>query len=133
MTLPQRSPDPETGSLPASGDGRSAHGRHWRATAAAAGGIAAALFASLCCIAPLLFVALGVGAGLASTFEPLRPGLATLTVGLLALGFYIVYRRRKTQVGTECAARPYPPSGRRDQALLWISAAVALALLRFPE
>ena len=38
--------------------------------------VAAALLGSLCCVGPLVFVALGVGAGLASTFEPLRPVFA---------------------------------------------------------
>jgi len=36
-------------------------------------GVTAAFLGSLCCVGPLLFVTLGVGAGLASTFEPLRP------------------------------------------------------------
>lgn len=48
-----------------------------RSLAAGAGGVGAATLGSLCCIGPLLFVTLGGGAGLASTFEPLRPEWAT--------------------------------------------------------
>ena len=40
------------------------------------GALGAAIASSLCCTGPLLYVALGVGgAGLAGTFEPLRPWL----------------------------------------------------------
>lgn len=58
------------------------------------GAVTAAVFGTLCCIGPLLFVTLGVGAGLASTFAPLRPLFGLLTVGMLGVGFYTVYGRR---------------------------------------
>ncbi len=103
---------------------------------ASAGGILAALLGSLCCVGPVLFVTLGVGAGLASALEPLRPVFGVLMVGLFGLGFYTVYGRRRATAdateasegecasGTACAV---PRS--RDKALLW--GAVALALLRW--
>ena len=41
---------------------------------ATTGGVAAAIASALCCAGPLVAVALGLsGAGLAATFEPLRP------------------------------------------------------------
>src|SRR5688500_18447153 len=82
-----------------------------RGLAAAAGAIGAAFLASLCCVGPLVFVTLGVGAGLASTFEPLRPVFTFLTVALLAVGFYVVYGKKPavadaasgTATGAACA------------------------------
>jgi len=60
---------------------------------ASAGAVGAALLSALCCMGPLLFVTVGVGAGLASAFEPFRPFLTFLTFGFLALGFWTVYGR----------------------------------------
>ncbi len=45
-----------------------------KATMTAFGGVGAAVGSALCCAGPLVAVTLGVsGAGLSSTFEPLRP------------------------------------------------------------
>jgi mercuric ion transport protein len=97
----------------------------------------AAFLASLCCIGPVLFVTLGVGAGLASRFEPLRPVFSILTVGLLAIGFYTVYGRRpanKTGLSRDVDGACIAPRSRtRDKALLWIATLVALLLLTFPQ
>lgn len=114
-----------------------------RGLAAAAGAIGAAFLASLCCVGPLAFVAFGVGAGLASTFEPLRPVFTVLTVALLAVGFYVVYGKKpaaaSTTTGAACAPDgtcAVPRSSRdrtRDKLLLWIAAVVALVFLTFPR
>ncbi|MBI4539041.1 MAG: mercury transporter MerT [Gemmatimonadetes bacterium] len=102
---------------------------------ASVGGLGAAVLASLCCIGPLLFVTLGVGAGLASTFEPLRPVFTALTIALLGVGFYVVYGPRPVSApaesgqGASCAA---PPGRRRDRVVLWAATLVAAALWSFP-
>lgn len=114
-----------------------------RGLAAAAGAIGAAFLASLCCVGPLAFVAFGVGAGLASTFEPLRPVFTFLTVALLAVGFYVVYGKKPTAAdaatsaacapdGT-CAVPRSPRDRTRDKVLLWIATVVALVFLTFPH
>jgi mercuric ion transport protein len=100
--------------------------------------IIAAFLASLCCIGPLVFVFLGVGAGLASTFEPLRPVFTVVTVVLLALGFYAVYGRRQAARADAGACEPdgtcrVPRRRRRDEVLLWLATALAIALLTFPQ
>lgn len=99
--------------------------------------IGAAFLASLCCIGPVLFVTLGVGAGLASRFEPLRPVFTILTVGLIAVGFYTVYGRRpEEKTGVSCDVGGVcivPRSRTRDKVLLWIATVVALVLLTFPQ
>ncbi len=102
------------------------------------GAVVAALLASLCCIGPVLFVTLGVGAGLASTFEPLRPVFVALTVALVAAGFYVVYGRKPAMVGEAEGCEPgqacaVPASRRRDKVVLWVATIVALVLLTFPQ
>lgn len=108
-----------------------------RGAMASIAAIGAAFLASLCCIGPILFVTLGVGAGLASQFEPLRPVFVVLTIGLLAMGFYSVYGRRPA-VGTAAArgvvsSCAIPRSRTRDKVILWIAAAVVLIVLTFPQ
>lgn len=110
---------------------------HRGTVAASIGAIGAAFLASLCCIGPVLFITLGVGAGLASRFEPLRPVFTVLTIGLLALGFFTVYaRRRGAAVGAPCDVEGscrVPRSRTTDKVLLWIAALVVLLLLTFPR
>lgn len=102
------------------------------------GAVGAAFLASLCCIGPLLFVTLGVGAGLASAFEPLRPVFTAATVALLAVGFYVVYGKRPPAVAPDSARAPgeacvIPRNRTRDRVLLWVATVVALLLLTFPQ
>lgn len=108
-----------------------------RSRAASIAAVGAALLASLCCIGPVLFVTLGVGAGFATRFEPLRPLFTFLTIALLGLGFYSVYGRHRATMSAAsgdgdgtCAV---PRSRRRDRILLWIAALVALVVLTFPQ
>ena len=107
-----------------------------RGLVAAAGAVGAAFLASPCCVGPLIFVAFGVGAGLASTFEPLRPVFTVLTVALLALGFYVVYGQRPAAADAACAPDgtcAIPRNRTRDKLLLWIATVVAVAFLTFPR
>ena len=103
---------------------------------ASAGAVLAAVGASLCCIGPLLFVTFGVGAGLASTFEPLRPLFTALTVLGLGIGFYTVYGRKpKAQAGDACcapaAACAVPRSRTREKVLLWGATLLAVLFWSF--
>lgn len=99
---------------------------------AALGAVAAAIGASLCCIGPLLFVTLGVGAGLASAFEPLRPLFTGLTVLGLVIGFYVVYGWKPAAApcgpGDTCAT---PRNPRRDRLILWIATLLAVLFWSF--
>jgi hypothetical protein len=84
---------------------------------------------------PLLFVTLGVGAGLASTFEPLRPIFAVVTLGLFAFAFYSVYgprRRASSHAGATGDDCPVPRDRRREKVVLWGAALLALVLWTFP-
>lgn len=108
-----------------------------KALLAGIAGIGAAAMASLCCAGPLLFVTFGVGAGLASTFEPLRPLFTILTVLGLGLGFYTVYGRRpRLPAGNVCApgrACVLPRSRTREKVLLWGATILALVIWSFPS
>jgi mercuric ion transport protein len=99
---------------------------------AATSGVVAAVVSTLCCAGPLVAVALGLsGAGLAATFEPLRPYFVVVTV--LALGFGFVELRREEkracEPGTLCAS---PIVRRRMKRALWIATIVSIPLLTFP-
>lgn len=100
---------------------------------ATGGAVAAAAAASLCCIGPLIFVALGLGAfGASAVFETLRPYLLSAAVLLLAFGFYRDYFRRSGAAcapGEACATRP---SGRATRAALWVAAFSVIAFALSP-
>ncbi|MEK7350199.1 MAG: mercuric transporter MerT family protein [Nitrospirota bacterium] len=106
------------------------------------GGLSAALLASVCCIGPLVFAALGVGigatgflasaAGLLKGLLPYRPVFIGLTILLLGIGFYLTYGKPQSAVcapGEVCA--PGTRSG-VNRAWFWIVAAFALVLILAP-
>lgn len=109
-----------------------------RAWLAGSSGVAAAFLGALCCVGPLIFVTFGVGAGLAATFEPLRPMFGVLMLAAFALGFYTVYGRRPAPAarkpdtaahGEVCAL---PRNRRREKVILWAAAVIAIVLWTFP-
>lgn len=96
------------------------------------GAVLTAFAASLCCVGPLLFVALGLGAfGAASVFESMRPWLLGITAVFLAVGFYRTYFKREQACapGEACATKPVNRAGR---AGLWIASALVLAFALSP-
>jgi mercuric ion transport protein len=99
---------------------------------ASGGAVLAAFAASLCCIAPLLFVVLGLGAfGAASFFETARPYLLGAAVLFLAFGFYRTYFRRAekcTPDGT-CVVKPV---NRASRLILWVASAAVLIFALSP-
>lgn len=98
-----------------------------------AGGATAALASALCCAGPLIAIAAGVsGAGLAATFDPLRPWFLGATAAFLLLGFWMVDReeRKACEPGRPCAD---PGTRRRMKIMLWIATAVAVLFATFPS
>ena len=92
----------------------------------------AAVGASLCCVLPVVVVFAGLGSAAAGAmFEPYRPFLVVLTLGLLGFGFYRAYRPQTTECkpGESCAV---PENRRRQRVMLWVVAVLALLLLTFP-
>jgi mercuric ion transport protein len=102
--------------------------------ATALGAVVSALLASVCCIGPLVLAALGLGgAGLVLRFEPYRPHLVALTLAILAVGFFVTYRRPLSASANEadCACE-HPRASRLGRIGLWVAAVLAVALLIFP-
>ncbi len=98
-------------------------------TAPLTGSVTAAVAASACCIGPLVLAGLGVGgAGFLVVLEPLRPVFTVLTLGLLATGFYLTYRK-VPQDDCECESTPV---GRGGKAALWMATAIVTGALVFP-
>jgi mercuric ion transport protein len=103
-----------------------------RTVLAAIGGVTAALASALCCAGPLIAVSLGVsGAGLASTFEPLRPYLLAGTGVFLGSGFLLLRReeREACEPGKRCAD---PKTRRRMKITLWAATAAAIVFATYP-
>lgn len=96
------------------------------------GAVAAGFLASLCCIGPLLFVVLGVGAFGAATFlESARPFLLGGSVLMLAVAFYWIYLRRTEECvpGGACATKPINRAGRLG---LWMASFAVLVFALMP-
>ena len=96
-------------------------------------GALAAIGASVCCIGPLVLLALGIGGtwvGSLTATEPYRPyfiGLTLLCLGLTFRKFYLV--QQVCAPGTPCAD---PHTLKRQRLTFWIVAAVSLGLLAIP-
>lgn len=96
-------------------------------------GVGTALAASACCIGPVAFSVIGVGALGASAIrlEPYRPWFIGLTIALVAVALYGVYRPTPSQERCEDGVCP-PQSKRAARGLAWIAAAVAAVPIAFP-
>lgn len=98
------------------------------------GSAIAAFFASLCCLGPLLLGGIGLGVALSATFESLRPYFLGVTGLLLALGFYLAYRKPAAAeaCGTESCAPATSRARKLAKPFLWIATVVVVALALFP-
>lgn len=96
-------------------------------------GIAAAAAASLCCVAPLVLVMLGIGGAWMATLtslETYRPVFVAVTFVFLALAWRQLYR--PTPACAPNAICQTRPSRRQQRIAFWIVAPLLLALLAFP-
>lgn len=96
-------------------------------------GVVAAIGASVCCVGPLVLLALGIGGtwvGSLTAMEPYRPYFIGLTLLFLGLAFRRLYLVPQVCTpGTPCA----DPRTRQNQRLtFWIVAALLLGLLAVP-
>lgn len=97
----------------------------------AAGGLAGAVLASSCCIAPLLLLTLGLGGAWMSNLTILAPYqgyFIVATLAFLGAGYWYVYFKPKQACddGSYCAS---PESDRFIKIALWVSTVlIAIAL-----
>ena len=97
------------------------------------GSLLAAITASLCCIGPLVAVVLGAGGFAASAvFEKWRPVFLGVTFALLALAWYLTYRKPKAdcEEGSTCATKPV---AKWNKVVLWFATGVVLVTAAFPS
>jgi copper chaperone CopZ len=96
------------------------------------GGIAAALAASACCLVPAVLAVVGVsGAGLASTFTPLRPYFLVATAIALGTAFWFSYRKDRTCAADACGCAT-PRSRRWSRIALWFGALLIVGVAGYP-
>jgi len=98
------------------------------------GAVVSAVGASICCVGPLLLLALGIGGasvGNLTAMEKYRPFWIIATLIFLGLAFLKVYRKPKEE---PCCPRDAcrPETGRRNRILLWVVAVFVLGLLFLP-
>jgi mercuric ion transport protein len=96
-------------------------------------GALAAVGASVCCVGPLVLLALGIGGtwiGSLTAMEPFRPFFVILTLVFLGLAFRKLYLVPQVCApGTPCAN---PETRRRQRAIFWIVTALLVGLLAVP-
>lgn len=97
------------------------------------GSVLAAITASLCCIGPLVAVLLGAsGFAASAVFEKWRPVFLGVTFSLLALAWYLTYRKPKAACaeGSACATKPV---SKWNKMVLWFATGVVLLMAAFPS
>ena len=88
--------------------------------------------ASVCCIVPLTFAALGLtGAAFAVRLEPARPYFLAVTYGLLAVAFYLTYRPSSAACAPGDTCSEATP--RYGKSILWIVTRAVLLITTFPS
>ncbi len=96
-------------------------------------GVLAAVGASVCCVGPLVLLALGIGGawiGNLTALEPYRPIFIGLTLVFLGLAFRRLYLvPRVCEPGSECANPRVP---RRQRLTFWVVTFLVIALLAVP-
>ena len=126
---------------PSSQESEVAKGATEPASLASMGGIIAAFFASLCCIGPVVFAALGVGIGatgiLASTagflkaLVPYRPFFIVVALAASGTGFYLVYRKPKASCTLESDCM-VSQTRSKPVVILWVATVLTLFFVLSP-
>jgi mercuric ion transport protein len=98
------------------------------------GSVVAALAASSCCVLPLVLFAFGISGawiGNLTALAPYQPYFVVVTLGFLAAGFFMVYRKpRMVCAPGQYCAKAY--SDRIAKVSLWIATAIIAVALAFP-
>jgi len=96
-------------------------------------GILSAIGASICCVGPLVLLALGVGGawiGSLTALEPYRPIFIGLTLLFLGFAFYRLYLVRPACSPESGCANPR--TLKRQRLVFWIVTVLVLGLVAVP-
>jgi mercuric ion transport protein len=97
------------------------------------GAVLAAIGASVCCVAPLLLLSLGIGGAWISTLtsmEAVRPFFIILTLVFIGLGYRKLYLLPvNCEEGEACASAEVKQN---QQLIFWMGSGLILLLLAFP-
>ncbi len=89
-----------------------------------------AFLASLCCIGPLALLVLGsTSVGLFTVFEPFRPILAVLSIGVLVYAYFKLFRKDREAC---CKTEDSKQSLRKQKQILMGITPFVFVLLAFP-
>ncbi|MFY9316695.1 MAG: mercuric ion transporter MerT [Burkholderiales bacterium] len=100
-----------------------------------AGGLVAAILASVCCLGPLVLVMVGVSGAWISNLallEPFRPVFIGVALIFMGLAWHRIYRApvaAECEPGTLCAL---PQTNRVYRVMFWTVSALVLLALAFP-
>jgi mercuric ion transport protein len=98
------------------------------------GSIVASIFASACCIGPIIFAVLGLSsAGLLSKFDPYRGLISSIAIIMLATSFYFTYRKKPAEECKTDSLCANPKSDIWNKRILWVATIIVLAVLTFPQ
>ena len=98
--------------------------------------IIGAIGASICCIGPLVLLALGISGawiGTLSAFETYRPYFMVFTLILLGFAHYRIYKTSKAEACCDTEGACHTPERTKFmKTTLWIVTFIALGLMAFP-
>lgn len=98
------------------------------------GSLFASALASACCIGPILFALLGISSvGFLAVFDEYRSLISFIALSLLAIGFYLTYRKKPAKMCTTKNNCSRPNTDKRNKWFLWIVTVLTIALLTFPN
>ena len=105
----------------------------------ASGSVIGAIFASACCILPLVLLSLGIGGAWMSNLTmltPYQPFFIAFTLVMLGIGFYTVYRKPKNTCRADaCSTDGYcgtPLAERVINIALWSATLLVMLVLAWP-
>lgn len=95
--------------------------------------VIAAIGASLCCVGPLVLLALGIGGTWISSLAALEP-YRLIFIGITLVFLFLAFRKlylvpRQCAPGDACAM---PSTVRNQRIIFWILTILLIALLTFP-
>ena len=102
-----------------------------KTTLSSISGVIVAIFASLCCIGPVMLALVGVsGVAALSVFEVYRPYLVGLTIVLIGIAFFFTYRKREVKCADGTCKVESPSLW--NKIGVWSATVIAASAIAFP-